>query len=741
MPLTILIAVTDEYEGYGDYLFALKLSDSIRQTYANTGREIPFVYIVTKHTGIQTIEKLNGHLEYGTEILTLRALNTKIKLREITVDQLIESPVFDNKFITTIDKILKRSALLKQQRIPLIMIPEYGLNTTTDHLDIRAYEDYRKNNLKNIDYKNTIYSGFDKRRGESGILISHEFCNPVNTANFWATQLDEPIKSALLKQKETLADYQTSTDLFFQYSHDIDASEHLTPAEHFLNIHREYSKKTIKNQDVIMIGKTLDHKILSLSNIKDILVSTDAVKKIIFYNSDTQEETILHDALELDGKTYRVIYTNSMSHRSMLACIALSGPFVGITGDQSLGEAVSAGKTIVYECFKHKKNLISNYDRLIINISRCDAYVQELLRLLRNASNTPEEYEQLGRLLHHQKLTAFNQQLLQHNNLAKPIADEIEFETTIANLLQQGDQKNALAFFLEHPRRHIFELCEGKNLIQYAQENNIDGDFSTYFNQNPKALLLQYITSHQNSQAQQFMLEKALNPLSKFKNKTFFEYSMDLENLSFAEHIITTVSTYNQSAKLYNALISDNASGQNYLSILQELDPDIKNQSTTRAIFLALFTQITHYKPSQSNQLVSEKLHAFIELIKLFHDLCDDHLHAFIGLLLLALPQNTPQDPRLFANAPSDSDGEFYYLMKKELRHCGINMKKMNDFQRITYSRALRARIHESPQIFANERSINLLAQVISIDFPPARHFISEEGAKAILTKKNNRPH
>ena len=38
----------------------------------------------------------------------------------------------------------------------------------------------------------------------------------------------------------------------------------------------------------------------------------------------------------------------------MIACYALSGPLSGATGDQSLGEALSANKLLVYQRLSHK---------------------------------------------------------------------------------------------------------------------------------------------------------------------------------------------------------------------------------------------------------------------------------------------------------------------------------------------------------------------------------------------------
>ena len=735
----ILILVTDLYSGYGDFLFALKLLAAIRQQYADIGQKIPCIYIVTTRAGERRIKQINGDVEFQTEILTLKTLNNKIKSDGMIVDQMIESPVFDNEFITEINKIVEPCSLFKKKPIPLIMITEYGLNSDINRLDIQDCINFRQNSLSNIKFKDIIYSGFKSSVGEFGILISKEFANPTNTEEVWGTQLDDKIKNILFIDDKTLADYQQDTDLFFQYSNDLEG-DGLVAAEHFLHIHRELSKTSPKNQDIIMVGNAVGLKISSLNNILDTLINTGSIKRIIFFNCDTQNETTLYDATESNGKIYRVIYTHAMSHQSMLACIALSNPVIGVTGDQSLGEAISAGKTIVYETIKHKKQLISNYDDALLCMSSFRLPMKELLKLLRSSINTPADYAQLGKLLlqYSQTFKAINQRLAHRFDLTKPVMEALQFEVIIANLLGKGQQAEALAFLLKQPRRTIFERYEGKSLLQHAQENNIDGAFSMYFKENPSALLLQYILSGQKREAEDLMLSGAAGPFSIVHTRNIFEHCIDLQQFSFAKFIIEKMCTDNQYIQLGQALYSRTTLGNRYLESIRQQDRDPMQQSSCHAIYIALLSQILLYEQSEPTPRYAEQSLAFIEMIKLFHDLSGFELEALIGLLLLILSKNTPYDIRILQQINSNFDPDLYHFIYKILLFIGIDIQQICTDKKLVYLDSMNAIIQANPKITANTELFRLLSEKLNFNFPSQQPLIKPRKAKEILTTKTN---
>lgn len=419
MAKAILIAVSDGCGGYGDFLFALKLSQQLKKKYIEAGEEVPPFYIVTQDTGQEKIRKLGGDVEFGVEVLTPDELKERIETvdmkEKIDVGALIEGPVFNSSLI---DRVVWALSSVSSP-IPMIMISEYGYSSEFRHL--RQCATYRST-LKHIDYRARVSSGVNPR--EAGILLSDELLTPP-APSILATQLDEKMRLALFGSGD-ITHYQSTTALSMQYSHDthdVDSDPH--PASHFLNIHREFAKESSKNQDVIMVGKSIEDKQRALLNIKDKLIA-DGFTRISFYNADTKEEEVIHDTHEAatPAKTYRVVYTQGMSHASMIAATALSGPLFGATGDQSFGEAISGDKIMAYECLSHKRNLINNYDAAITKASGDDPLIIETLGLLRTA-NTDSNYSRLGLLLRNpdiqKKLSTSNKTVRQQNDLSEKI--------------------------------------------------------------------------------------------------------------------------------------------------------------------------------------------------------------------------------------------------------------------------------------------------------------------------------
>ena len=425
MTKAILIVVSEGFGGYGDFLFALKLSQHLKKQYIDAGHEVPPVYIITQNTGQEMIQQLRGHIEFDVEILTPKELQKRVETTDITrkidVGALIEGPVFHSGLMLTVALALKTLPTA----IPLIMLPEYSSQG-----ELLAAQNYRRESLdfKQIKYKNTICSGFNHRANEGGILLSDTLITPAPPEEL-VSQLDGKIRKALIGTKN-IRHYQTTTELSFQYSHDHKYSDDKkftvdTASQHFLNIHREFAKKKGKNQDVLMVGKNINLKHSALVMIKDKLIA-DGFTLISFYNTDNLFTEIIYDA-KTQGREYKVIYTSSMSHQSMIASLALSGPLVGVTGDQSFGEAVSGDKIIVYECLRHKKPLIDGYDTALIDTSGNDDVIQKTLSLLRTANND-ESYQRLGVLLRepttHAKIVTSNRALLASCNLPAKIAYE-----------------------------------------------------------------------------------------------------------------------------------------------------------------------------------------------------------------------------------------------------------------------------------------------------------------------------
>jgi hypothetical protein len=427
MVKAILIEVADGDGGYGDFLFALKLSKALKKKYADRGEEVPPVYLVTQKSGQEKIQALGGGIEFGVDILTPDDLKERVETvdatKKIDPGTLIIGPVFNHTLMKRVDTALSSLAT----PIPVLLTPEYGF---TEAEFISTEEKLVKTKLHHCVYADTIYSGLDRDKSEFGILISDDLTTPT-PPSAWISQLDKKIRESLVGI-EAIETYRATTELSVQYSHDSYKVCGEKPAIHFLNIQRRLAKDSSKNQDVLMIGKNLYRKQQALLDIKDKLIA-DGFTRITFYNADTQKEEVLYEATDesVAKKTYRVIYTAGMSHASMIACTALSGPLIGATGDQSFGEALSSNKIMVYECLEHKKELLESYDAAMVREAGGDEIIKEVLSLLRTAKDD-SQYARLGELLIdpaiQAKLIALNKAVVEKSDLSAKIHEGVDIK-------------------------------------------------------------------------------------------------------------------------------------------------------------------------------------------------------------------------------------------------------------------------------------------------------------------------
>ncbi len=364
---------------------------------------------------------MKGDTEFGVEVFTPSQLKEKVDANLIDVGVVIEGPVFKSEFIDSIDTALVNAG----GRIPLLMTPEYGYSTAAQRNDLYKHQTHRKTDSHNLTYVDTFYSGFQKEANEMGILLSEALIHPA-PPDVLVSQWDEKIRAFILRDLD-LVGYQATTELSMQYSYDTYDFEK-SHTEHFLNIHREFYKLSGKSQDVLMVGKNFIYKQMAFVPIVDELIA-DGYTHISFCNVENGDEDVLYDTGAV-GKKYRVIYVSDMSHRSMISCNALSGPLFGATGDQSLSEALSSNKFMVYECLSHKKALIDHYEVMMQELSHSDPDIISILFLLRRASSKIE-YEQLGQLLRNPmiqlKLQRLNKALLEKFDF---VAQLIEIDET-----------------------------------------------------------------------------------------------------------------------------------------------------------------------------------------------------------------------------------------------------------------------------------------------------------------------
>lgn len=423
MTKAIIVAVGDYANGYGDFLFALKLCDQLQRKIALRGIAAQPIHLVTSEWGKKTIAKLDGDLEFGVSLLTSTELQESIEAGHIDVGLVLEGPIFDNDFLGKIDTAVASLGT----PIPLIMLPEYGYNAYYQRSLVNDDKKIRKTDFPHLKYKNTIYSGFDSAMEECGILLSDVLAKPKDPT-LWLAQCDAKIRNVMLGTTDP-ATYLKTHEISLEYSHDYkdDDTEAGNTATQFLKTQREFAKASHKNQDIVMVGDDARTKLSALRAIKNQLIS-DGYSTISFHNKHASSpELILHHVEKEDGgKAYRVFFASRVSHPSMIALIALSGPLVGVTGDQSFGEAVSANKFIIYECLGHKMELIRNYDEAIVYSINCTSRIAELVDLLRTPK-TNDDYEKLGALMrdpHNQrKFEELNRHVIEELDFAERVLD------------------------------------------------------------------------------------------------------------------------------------------------------------------------------------------------------------------------------------------------------------------------------------------------------------------------------
>ncbi len=734
-PDAILIAVSDGFGGYGDFLFALKLSEQLKMKYADSRAEVPPIYLISQPTGKATIERLKGHIEFNIEVLTPAELKKAIDEEIISVATLIEAPVFKSEFIDNIDAALANSG----NKIQLIMIPEYGYNSEHERSHIESHRKYRRTTCKHLIYADTVYSGFKIDAGEAGILVSETLIHPAPVEKL-ISQLDNKIREPVLKNSDWM-NYKRTTELSMQYSHDIYTKMRgERPCDCFLTIHREFYKSSIKNQDVLMIGKSELSKREALWSIKDKLIADDFTR-ICFLNADNGQEDILHDS-GIAGKTYRVIYASSMSHVSMLACNALSGPLGGATGDQSLSEALSSNKLMVYECLNHKKNLIENYDAAMRVKSNNDPDIVETLRLLRTMSST--QYLDLGTRLRNpiiqEKLQRYNQDILKQYDFASQVikaekAWELAQAKKIVDLLHQGKQQAAIDVIVTY-KNHFFinDLFENKSFLHHAIDNNPEGDFVKYcfsMHVNRSGTTLQILDSPEKITS----FFNQFDCLSIVNGATLFAQTIKSRFYEASEYIIQKAIKDNNKQPLCEALQRKCATGETYLANLRQNWPATNHEITARASLLSTINRLDKYKPKKGSK--REIMHeSFKELAKTFTDISVYNDAALIGLLLLNKKNIASEYHWLSPKKNIFFGSKLYSICEDALKDLGVDLKNMTLEEERHYYKALESSINTQPNIPRNQYILQTLSKQAGITFPPIKTLLPKDDAKAILEQR-----
>ena len=689
MKKAIIILVNTGYDGKGDFLFGLKLARELKDQFK---QEAPPIFVVRQDEGFKNIVNLKGHSEFKILLLSMDDLKKNIAQKKIQVGCFIEGPVFIHSELRNIDKILPQGA-----RIPLLLLPEYGYNSVRERETIAKYISECKG-FTRIKYPKIIYPGFNDAQQERGILLSHDLVHQP-PQKYLADQIEPSVHEAIFKNR-ALGDYQAQTQLFMQYSHDTYVGN---IAQQYLRVHREFILGSNKNQDVLLIGPAENTKKEALAAIKDRLIA-DRFTRISFLNGQTKQEQVIYtdNSSNNPNKTYRVIYFPKIVHESMISCVALSGLLIGATGDQSLGEAVSANKIILYEALGHKLELIKNHDAALIKASQQNVQVIETLGLLRKQCSD-SEYARLGQLLRtvqlQQSFVNATKQLVVNYNFADAVMREglLRDPEAVIQLINQNKQPEALKRMYEGGL-NIFTPVAGICLIYYALEKEPAGVFASFAN-NTAALGIELVETNNIQGALEFMRRHQISPfIAKPANgKSILAVALDNKDYQLVDILLLQANTNKDKKAIATILQSQSPEQQTYLLQLQKEHTSPRSPMLQRANYFSALVSF-HKELSTSKEPQSLLMHHTLRDFLAAYNTPNRNINedeVFIALLLL-------NRKSMLATTTNTSSGSLL-VVEKALNNLGVNPKTLSVMHEKKYFEVLQKAIQTQPEYLANK--------------------------------------
>ena len=350
-----------------------------------------------------------------------------------------------------------------------------------DHYFYTYFPEYGRNDLHTANkFAYTLQSGFDPDLKEEAGVISNQYLLQSsqalhNNENSHAVlkqafdTLDPTLKQFLAPKTQGFDEYlerRKHHGLTYQYSHDSDGSavhgiKHVkcnddtessmeikttsadifgleTAINYFFFEHLASCQGSEQSQDVICLGgKALDwrygynkHQTVSSKYhaLRDMLpqLKEQGYTTVIYHDVQNNKKEVLYTAPNTGGKqekTYRVLDFKSVPYETMLSLAILSDDLVGLTGDQSFVEAMSAGKLISYECRAHKSNFMKGYLKAVnqkTDNQDVRDLAKQLVRIPGRCAITEYDPDQLQALLSNkatrQELAQINRQLAQESN-------------------------------------------------------------------------------------------------------------------------------------------------------------------------------------------------------------------------------------------------------------------------------------------------------------------------------------
>lgn len=408
-PPNVLIFIA-QFNGLGDLLFGTKLSEAIKANLPKAN-----VVIATDRNSIQTLQTIAKLEIEGVKFLDLDVLsranteltenrrqspnldmlwnNYKIDVenKKLKTNIIIEGPVFQN---------LQLYGKQFDQDIPVILVPEYN------DASFKAEQSTQNIKFNNI---TVVESGIPQPLEKRGILIDKELAAFANADESEKKMLHMEALNILQQHlgnfsgNENAEDYLNKTEFSFCY--------HPKQMPHYgaTAIAVAASQHNKKRNVDFFTGGDFSSVERTLNNPEVIdKIKNNGFTHIEFVNLNSQEsETWLgkdSQVDEKDKKTFRILYRDKFNHDDVKQFFKLS-TIVGVTGDQSISEALSCNVIPIYSALPHKRKLCLNLKEyfnsidLESNSPKIGDIFMQLSTAEYNQSLSYDKIESLGRLL------------------------------------------------------------------------------------------------------------------------------------------------------------------------------------------------------------------------------------------------------------------------------------------------------------------------------------------------------
>jgi len=342
---TVIVVEAPGDRSSGDYMFALKYAQALRQkVYAEQG-VLDDVLIVCDSQGIERVRNLDGDKEYLTSVISHQLLH-RLARQGLSVDLVIEAPVQTMTMLDKVDKALAADA----PAIPLHHISEY--QHTVDAAT-------RERSFQQLSLTQAFAAGFPIPQLSStqtfkGIIAERQLMLDGSDTR-GRQQFYQQLKTAMPALAECSDSYQELSkthEIALQYAAEIETGGHY-PCEKFLQTYfaaESLAQSQPKSQELFLVGDR-QAKVNSIKATQDYILSK-GYKKIILVDESGDEEVIVNAG---EGPVVRCHLHRSLPHQQMIALLACSQRKIsGCTGDHSLSEVLSASHLPSYECRSHK---------------------------------------------------------------------------------------------------------------------------------------------------------------------------------------------------------------------------------------------------------------------------------------------------------------------------------------------------------------------------------------------------